>query len=75
MSQGFERIDFTGKPFAGLFLLVSQDIRGAPIAHEQAHAIVGIEELQAGYLRMLADQGLPLPAGMSVPPRGSALAG
>jgi 2-oxoisovalerate dehydrogenase E1 component len=38
-------------------------------------AIVGIEELQAGYLRMLADQGLPLPAGMSAPPRVSALAG
>jgi len=38
-------------------------------------AIVGMEELQAGYLRMLADQGLPLPAGISVPPRVAALAG
>lgn len=38
-------------------------------------ALVGASEMTAGFLRMLADQGRPLPQGHAVPPRLSSWAG
>lgn len=38
-------------------------------------ALVGPAEIRAGFLQMLADQGNPLPIGMTLPPRNPAWAG